>query len=269
MSDSYAMPRNVAESERLQLQAKIMGPHSAHLFRLAGIVPGMRILDVGCGTGDVSMLLAELVGPTGSVIGVDVDPGVLEVAKSRAHEGELTNLSFVQADLSNLRLDEPIDALVGRLILMHLPEPAATVRELSRHVRPGGVVSFQDYNVSRCRSVPPTPLITKNTRWVIDAMRAGGINPDMGEQLVSTLFEAGLDVRGVAAAEPAGVADSLVPDFLAATARSLLPLALAHGVVTEAEVAIDGMAGQVADELRAARATAWTAELVGAWAQVS
>jgi SAM-dependent methyltransferase len=268
VSDGYVMPRNVAEAERLQLQAKIMGPHSAHLFRLAGIVPGMRVLDAGCGTGDVSMLLAELVEPAGSVIGVDVDPGVLEVARARAHEAGLTNLVFVQTDLSELRLEEPVDALVGRLILMHLPEAAATVRKLSREVRPGGIVSFQDYNVSRCRSEPETPLLTGSTRWVIDAMRAGGANPDMGEQLVRTLFEAGLDVRGVTAVAPAGVADSLVTEFLAATARSVLPQALAHGIVGEAEVDIDGMADRLAEELRAAKATVWTAELVGAWAQV-
>ncbi|MEV7044746.1 class I SAM-dependent methyltransferase [Amycolatopsis sp. NPDC051061] len=268
MTDSYAMPRDAAETGRLRLQAEIMGPHSAHLFKLAGIGPGMRVLDVGCGTGDVSMVLADLVGPTGSVLGVDVDPGVLEVARERAREAGLTNVSYLEADLGELRPAEPVDALAGRLILMHLPDAARTVRELSRQVRPGGVVSFQDYNVSRCRSVPSTPLLARSMRWVIDAMRASGIEPDMGERIVPTLAEAGLDMQGVAAVEPAGTADSLVPEFLAATARSLLPLALAHGVVTEDEVVVDGMAGRVADELRAVRATVWTAELVGAWARV-
>jgi hypothetical protein len=100
-------------------------------------------------------------------------------------------------------------------------------------------------------------------------MRAGDANPDMGERIVPILFAAGLSVQGVAAVEPAGTADSAVPEFLTATARSLLPLALAHGVVTEGEVDIDGMASQLADELRTARATIWTAELVGAWATVS
>ncbi|MFI0805487.1 class I SAM-dependent methyltransferase [Amycolatopsis lurida] len=137
----------------------------------------MRVLDAGCGIGDVSMMLAERVGPAGSVIGVDVNPAVLEVARARAHEAGLTNLVFFQADLSELRLEDPVDALVGRLILMRLPEPVTTVRELSRQVRPGGIVSFQDYNLSRCRSEPPTPLLTRSTRWVIDAMRAGGANP--------------------------------------------------------------------------------------------
>ncbi|WP_372453428.1 methyltransferase domain-containing protein [Streptomyces iranensis] len=77
------MGRTSAETERLQLQARILAPHSAYLFRLAGITSGMRVLDVGCGAGDVSMLLAESVGPNGAVIGVDMNPTILESARAR------------------------------------------------------------------------------------------------------------------------------------------------------------------------------------------
>ena len=268
MSDSYVMGRNSAETQRLQVQANLLAPHSAHLFRLAGISPGMRVLDIGCGAGDVSMLLADLVGPSGSVIGVDIDPVVLDLARTRAAEAGLTTVSFLHADLTDLRLDEPVDALVGRLILMHLREPAATVRTLSRLVRPGGVVTFQDYIVSRARAVPATPLVTRTVRWVAEAMRAAGANPDIGEQIASILFDAGLAVSGAASAGMAGDADSVVPSLFAATARSVLPMALAQGVVAEPDVDIDAMAEQLARELKEASALAWPPELVAAWAQV-
>lgn len=268
MTDSYVMGRDSAESDRLRVQATLLAPHSAHQFRLAGVSPGMRVLDVGCGAGDVSMLLAELVGPTGSVIGVDVDPVVLELARARAAEAGLGTVSFVPAELTELTLDEPVDALVGRLILMHLREPAATVRALSRLVRPGGVVSFQDYTVSRARSVPPTPLLTRTARWVVEAMRLGGANPDIGEQIASILHDAGLTVLGAAAAATSGDADSILPGYLASTARPMLPVALAHGLVAEHEVDIDGLAARFAAELREAAALAWTPDLTGAWARV-
>ncbi|SFK94715.1 class I SAM-dependent methyltransferase [Amycolatopsis sacchari] len=269
MTDEYVMGRNTAETERLRVQGAIFAEHSAHLFRLAGIAPGMRVLDVGCGAGDVSRLLSGIVGPAGSVLGVDVDAAVLDVAATRADEAGLSNVSFMQADLRELRLDERVDALAGRLILMHLPEPAETVRALSHHVRPGGMVTFQECVLSRCRSVPPTPLLTKTAQWVFEAVRSGGADPDTGDRVSSILTAAGLPVRGIAAAGAGGLADSAMPGYFAATARSVLPLAVAHGLVSEAEAAIDDLEGRLAEEFRAAEATAWTADLVAAWAEVA
>jgi ubiquinone/menaquinone biosynthesis C-methylase UbiE len=74
MTDRYVLGRTSAETERLTLQATMLAPHSAHLLRLAGITSGMRVLDVGCGAGDMSRLVAELVGPEGAVTGVDLNP---------------------------------------------------------------------------------------------------------------------------------------------------------------------------------------------------
>jgi ubiquinone/menaquinone biosynthesis C-methylase UbiE len=107
MVDSYVLGRTSAEARRLQLQGSVLAPHSAHLLRLDGIASGMRILDVGCGAGDVSVLLAGLVGPDGAVVGVDMDPAVLELARERTAASGLGNVSFVEANLAGLRLDKP------------------------------------------------------------------------------------------------------------------------------------------------------------------
>uniref|UniRef100_UPI0039B7613B class I SAM-dependent methyltransferase n=1 Tax=Streptomyces iranensis TaxID=576784 RepID=UPI0039B7613B len=222
MTDGYVMGRTSAETERLQLQARILAPHSAYLFRLAGITSGMRVLDVGCGAGDVSMLLAESVGPNGAVIGVDMNPTILESAAPATDAG-LTNVSYLEADLTDLRLDEQVDAVVGRLILLHLEKPAATIRALSRLVRTGGVVSFQERDLTRTRSVPPTPVVTRSMGWMIDALRAAGLTPDLGEQTASILRDAGLSVEGAAATGSAGSAASVVPEYMEGCVRSLLP----------------------------------------------
>lgn len=267
-ADGYVMGRSSAETGRLLLQAEVLAPHSAHLFRLAGILPGMRVLDVGCGAGDVSMLLAGLVGPAGSVIGVDIDPAILELARARTTALGLTSVSFVEADLTDLRLDQPVDALAGRLILMHLKEPVATVRALSVLVRAGGIVTFQDYNVTRSRAVPPTPLTSRRAGWMTDALRAAGVNPEIGDQIAPILREAGLSFEGAAAASPAGSADSALVASIALGVRSVLPVLLASGIATEAEVDIDTFADRLALELREAGATYYGAELVAAWARV-
>jgi SAM-dependent methyltransferase len=266
--EGYVMARTSAETERLQFQARLLAPHSAHLFRLAGITSGMRVLDVGCGVGDVSMLLAELVGPDGAVIGADIDPAALEQARTRAAESGLSTVTFVEADLNDLRLVEPVDAVVGRLILLHLDDPLASVRALSRLVRPGGIVSFQDINISRIRSVPATPLVTELIGWLVNAFRRAGLEPDTGEQIWSILRDAGLTVIGAATASPGGDANTKIVKYVVDSTRSLTPLVLAHGEVTEAELGIDTLAERMTRELADAGATLWAPDLIGTWARV-
>ncbi|HMD56299.1 MAG TPA: class I SAM-dependent methyltransferase [Solirubrobacteraceae bacterium] len=105
----------------------------------------MRVLDVGCGPGDVSLLLSELVGRGGSVIGVERDGEALATARRRAVESDVSNVDFVVGDFRDVELDDvPFDALVGRLVLMYQGDPAAAVAAAARHVRPGGVVVFAE-----------------------------------------------------------------------------------------------------------------------------
>lgn len=196
----YVMGQTGHETDRLMLQGELYRQHSRHLFTLAGIAPGMRVLDVGCGAGDVSLLIAELVGPTGAVIGVDADAAVLEVARERTRH--LPNVEFRQALLPDVELDGPVDALVGWLILMHLPDPAGSVRALSRHVRSGGVITFQDMDTRSPRSVPPTPFTETITEWIVGGLRAGGAHPNPGDAIPQILREAGLPLTGVAGSRP-------------------------------------------------------------------
>jgi 2-polyprenyl-3-methyl-5-hydroxy-6-metoxy-1,4-benzoquinol methylase len=268
VTDQYVLGRTTAEAQRLQFQASVYAPHSTHLFRLAGIMPGMRVLDAGCGVGDVSMLLAELVGPRGTVTGIDMDSAALEVARARCADAGLINVTFINADLTGLELDLSADALAGRLIMLHLKDPAAAVRALSRLVRPGGVVTFQEFNASRARAVPPTPLVARCVEWITVGFRAGGVNVDVGELVPSILHDAGLTVRGAATAGPAGSAESPMPELLVSTLRSLMPVLLSQGQVTEAEIDIDTIAERVTHELKEVGATYWGPELAAAWAIV-
>jgi len=83
---TYALGHAAAEIQRLANQAAMLRPITERLLRSAGINAGVRVLDSGCGAGDVSMLAAELVGPGGSVVGIDRSQEVLKVARERAQE---------------------------------------------------------------------------------------------------------------------------------------------------------------------------------------
>src|SRR4028118_618134 len=81
---TYLMGRGEAETRRLISQSKLYGRFTRRLLEDAGVEKGMKVLDIGTGAGDLALMAAEMVGPTGSVVGVDQDPQVLKVASARA-----------------------------------------------------------------------------------------------------------------------------------------------------------------------------------------
>src|SRR5215472_9765089 len=134
---TYWLGRTDAETQRLIRQSAYLSPYTGRFFAQAGIAPGMKVLDIGSGAGDVAFLAAELVGPTGHVIGVDVNATALEVARARARATGLANVAFITGDAREVTLDDEFDAVVGRLVLMYLGDPVASLREFIRHLAPG------------------------------------------------------------------------------------------------------------------------------------
>src|SRR5215467_4527792 len=138
----YVLGHAQDELDRILTAARFIGDLTEHVLHLAGLAPGMRVLDVGCGPGELTFLAAKLVGPEGTVIGVDLSPEAIALAQQRAAAAGLTNVHFLTQDLTDAELlvDEPVDALIGRLVLQYLPDPALVLRRLAALVKPGGVV---------------------------------------------------------------------------------------------------------------------------------
>src|SRR6516165_5504011 len=129
-NDQYALGRSQQEYARLARQAELMKPMTKRLFADAGIRAGMTVLDLGSGAGDVAMLLAEMVGTKGSVIGLDLDLGAMQHARERAIAARFHNVSFVHSDFAHYHPNAPLDAIVGRLVLMYQADPAAALAQL-------------------------------------------------------------------------------------------------------------------------------------------
>ena len=135
----YVLGSSEEELARLARQARILDQFTQPLLREAGIRSGMRVLDVGCGAGDVTFLVADLVGPSGRVVGLDRAAEALATARTRARQAGRDNVEFVQGDLSADALDVgngPFDAVTGRAVLYVLKDPVATLRNVARSVRP-------------------------------------------------------------------------------------------------------------------------------------
>jgi len=141
---TYLLGETSGEHGRLIRQAHIFGPFTERLFREAGVDTGQRVLDVGSGVGDVALLAARLVGPSGTVIGVERDPNTVATASSRASAAGLANVRFIQGEVGSFAITESFDAVVGRFIIEFLPDADAAMRSLASLLRPGGVMAFQD-----------------------------------------------------------------------------------------------------------------------------
>src|SRR5436309_9688684 len=124
----YALGSTDSEHERLIRQAARLAPYSERFFHEAGISAGQRVLDLGSGVGDVAMLAARLVGPSGEVVGIERDPRSIARARVRVGEAGLRKVTFTQSDVSEHWDDKPFDAVLGRFILQFIPDPVAALR---------------------------------------------------------------------------------------------------------------------------------------------
>ena len=269
----YVMGSSDHERQRLIEQAAIYDRSTRHLFADAGIGAGMRVLDVGCGVGDVTLVAAELVGPGGQVVGVDTDPSSLAVAVERARGAGLNHASFLESDLRKLEFEEPFDAVVGRFVLMYLADPTATVKGFVRHLAPGGIVAFQEFQFDDLmRTWPPVPgsLYEKALDWVLATFRAAGVATSMGVALPRTFRDAGLGVRDAYVHCPlAGGPDHAAYKLFEHVLGSLLPLMEALGVARADEVRVDGYAVRLGEEAVRFDAVGCCAPVVSAWAEVN
>jgi SAM-dependent methyltransferase len=268
-ASTYLLGHADTEVRRLLLQARLYDDYTEHALRLAGLRPGMRVLDVGCGPGDVSFVAARLVGSEGTVLGIDAAADVIELARARAIEHGVTSVRFEQTTVGDLALDEPVDAVIGRLILMHLPDPVATLRQLAGLVRPGGVIAFSEFDMTGARSVPDLPLWRAAGDTIIDTFTGLGLDPTFAATLPTLFRQAGLGAPRLALGAPVGGADN--PELLAffvEALRSLLPAAEKLGLLTDDFADPDALLPRLREEAAAAGALVTTPALISAWSRV-
>src|SRR5229473_630981 len=189
----YALGSTDAEHERLIWQAARLAPLTERFFREAGIGPGQRVLDLGSGVGDVAMLAARLVGPSGEVVAIERDPRSITRARTRAADAGLRNVTFTQSDVAQFSSDKPFDAAVGRYILQFLADPAAVLRALSQRVRPGGVIAFQEGSWAPFVLLSAhLPLWSASVSLLHEASLRSEVNLEMGLALHKVFQDAGL-----------------------------------------------------------------------------
>ena len=266
-SRTYVLGHSAGELERLRIQARLIDRITRGFLRDGGIAEGMRVLDVGTGAGDVAFMAAELVGESGEVVGVDRAPDAIMTATERVALAGLRNVSFLAGDPVQMSFERPFDAVVGRYVLMFQPDPAAMLRALAMHVRPGGVVIFHEPDRDGVRSFPPVPLYDRCCKLVDETFRRWGGDPRMGIKLYPTFIAAGLPAprMRLESVIGGGASSSDQVHFEMDVVGSLIREIERFGIATDGELQCQTLAERVLADVEASGSVIVGRSEVGAW----
>jgi SAM-dependent methyltransferase len=262
----YVLGSDDDEIERLRMQATIIAEPTALLLQRGGIRPGMRVLDLGSGPGDVSFLVADIVGGNGAVVGVEQDPAQIAVATQQRDRLGLDNVEFRQGDARSFRADEPFDAVVCRLLLMHLPDAVEVLAHQMRNLRPGGVFVAVDYDMGGARALPEVGLYSSIHDWLGAAFQHANADARVGMRFPVLFGKAGyqdVGTLGVQSYSPPENRRTL--SYLVGVVHAMKDVIVASGAATEDELGLDTLEQRLSDAVTAAGAVITLPTVVGGW----
>jgi ubiquinone/menaquinone biosynthesis C-methylase UbiE len=262
----YVLGHSDEELERLGRQARLVDPMTRRFFQCAGIGPGMRVLDVGSGAGHVSMIVADLVGTTGQVVGVDRSPVALQAAEARIGASNIRHVTFLEGDPAGMDFEGAFDAVVGRYVLMFQPDPVAMLRGVAKHVRPGGVVVFHEPDWSGVRTLPRVPLYEDACRWIVEAIEKNATESRMGMKLHPTFLAAGLPAPEMGLDAVVGGGEDMERiRFITEIVGTLQESIVRAGVASASEIGLMTLADRIAADAIAKGAVLASRSEIGAW----
>jgi SAM-dependent methyltransferase len=262
----YALGSDDTEIARLQTQAALLSEPTGLLLERGGIRPGMRVLDLGSGPGDVAFQVAEIVGPEGSVVGIEQDPAQIAKAIDRRDESGLRNVDFRRGDARTFVDDEPFDAVVCRLLLVHLPDVADVLAHHLRNLRPGGVFVAVDFDAAGMRSLPEVDLYSRLTDWTIASFERAHGDVFVGMRFPLLFEQAGyrdVGTLGLQAYWPPNAEAAAA--YMVGVVRAMKDTMVTSGIATEEEIGLDTLEQRLLEAFVSANAVFSLPTVVGGW----
>ena len=231
----YVIRGGLQGRERLKVLARVMHKSTSALFDRIGIESGLSCLDIGCGSGDVTLELARRVGSQGRVVGADIDQTKLDLAGDEAKALDLRNVEFRNVDIRKPPSQPSFDLVYARFLLTHLSDPAGAVECFYKHLKPGGIVIVEDIDFSGHFVEPPCKAFDRYVELYCDVVRKRGGHPNIGPRLPLLLKVAGFVDVGVNIVQPMALEGEtkLVTPL---TMENIGDAAIAEGLTTKEEV---------------------------------
>jgi ubiquinone/menaquinone biosynthesis C-methylase UbiE len=231
----YIIRGGVEGRERLRILSRVMQPTSLALLRRAGTRPGMACLDLGCGSGDLALDLARMVGDKGRAVGTDIDETKLAAAREQAAEHGLPNVEFRFADITATDLQPEFDLVHARFLLSHLSNPSAALTRMRKALRPGGIVVVEDVDFRGHFTHPECAALGRYVELYTECARRRGADANIGPRLPTLLEEAGFKNVQMNVVQPSGTTGE-VKLLNPVTMENISATVLAEGLASSAEV---------------------------------
>lgn len=234
--EHYILSTGGEDTLRLRLLHEAYGPGTRAHLESADLSPGMRVVEIGCGSGNIACWVAEQVGPEGSVLGIDISPEQVEQARLQAESRGLTNVEFQVADAYSPKLPEAtFDLAYCRLVLMHLTRPADALAAMQQLVRPGGVVACEEMDLGCWLCDPPTEAMTQFFTLNIALGKVRNEDFSLGVSLHQLFREAGFPQPEVGSNFPMAVRGEH-KQLLGLTFDEFAPELVREGIATQEEI---------------------------------
>jgi ubiquinone/menaquinone biosynthesis C-methylase UbiE len=219
----------------LRILSRVMRPTSLALLQRAGLQSGMKVLEIGCGGGDLAFDIARTVAPSGRVLGTDIDQTKLDLATREAAELGLTNVEFQLANITEPVSSGNFGLVHARFVLTHLTDPALALKHIRTALLPGGTVVLEDIDFGGYFCYPDSAALWRYVQLYTETTRRRGVDANIGPRLPSLLAQAGFEKIELNVVQPSGF-EGEVKLISPLTMENIADAVVAEGLATVEEV---------------------------------
>jgi len=189
---NYIIAGGQEGKDRLNVLSGVMSPYTKELLLKCGLKEGSHFLDNGCGGGNVAIMVAEIVGNKGKVVGTDKDADIIKLAEKDAAQKGLKNIQFTNTSAYELNYQKEFDIVYARFLLSHLIDPEIALQKMKEAANRGGKIIIEDIQFSGHFCYPANAAFDKYVQLYTAAVKQKGADANIGPGLPELLKQAGI-----------------------------------------------------------------------------